>query len=435
MGEKSITEIAIAAKSAALEMAKADTAAKNRALEEMAAVLEANVAEILAANRKDLACAREEKISPTLIARLELNENKVRGMAKGVRSVAELADPAGRKQSVMELDRGLVLTRVSCPIGVIGAIFESRPDAVPQIASLCVKSGNAVILKGGREAQNSNRILVELLARALAKAPGIPPHAVQMIETRGEVAEMLRQEKHINLIVPRGSNAFVKYIQDNTKIPVLGHAEGICHGYVAADANHDMAVALCVDAKVQYPAACNALETLLIHADIAAALLPRLVHALREKKVEVLGCDRARKTAPDLAPARDADWDTEYGDLKLSIKVVDGLTEAIEHINAHGSGHTDMIVTQNAAEAERFMNEVDSASVMWNASTRFADGFRYGLGAELGISTNKTHARGPVGLEGLVIYKYRLVGTGQTVDQYSGENAREFTHKPILPVD
>ena len=428
---KTVTEIATEAKAAALKLAHLPTDVKNSALEQAADALESGCASILEANAKDLEFAEKENIPGPLIARLRLSENKVLGMAKGVRSVAGLADPVGQQQMGMEMDQNLMLYRVSCPIGVIGAIFESRPDAVPQISALCLKSGNAVILKGGREAQNSNKIIVSLIREAIRKVESVPIGGVQMIETRSEVADMLREEKNINLIVPRGSNEFVKYIQENTRIPVLGHSEGICHGYIDLGADIDKAIALALDSKLQYPAACNAMETLLVHVGMVEKVLPLLVDRFHEKGVELVGCGKTREVIGDMKLAETADWDTEYTDLKLSIKVVSNLSEAIEFINAHGSGHTDMIVTEDAEQAERFLNEVDSSSVMWNASTRFADGFRYGLGAEIGISTNKTHARGPVGLEGLVIYKYKLIGDGQTVAEYSDTGAREFTHKYI----
>jgi len=333
----------------------------------------------------------------------------------------------------MEMDQDLMLEQVTCPIGVIGAIFESRPDAVPQISSLCFKSGNAVILKGGKEAQNSNKVIVKLLVEAISKVPGVPQSAVQMIETRADVVDMLKEEKYIHLIIPRGSNAFVKYIQENTRIPVLGHSEGVCHGYIDQFADLDMAIRLCLDAKLQYPAVCNAMETLLVHKNFAEKVLPDLVEKFREKQVELVGCVKTCKVTPEVSPACESDWDLEDNDLKLSIKIVDGFSEAVKFINKHGSGHTDMIVTENRERAEQFLNEVSSANVMWNASTRFADGFKYGLGAEIGISTNRTHARGPVGLEGMVIYKYKLYGNGQIVSDYSGDNAREFTHKPLTP--
>ena len=431
MTQNSLEALAQAAKSASLILAGLPTGKKNQALEAMAEALESQASEIVEANRKDLEYARQENLPAPLVARLAVDEAKVAGMARGIRSVAGLPDPVGVFQMGMELDEGLVLSRVTCPLGVIGAIFEARPDAVPQIGSLCLKSGNAVILKGGAEAQHSNRIIVQLLREGLSHVEAVPQDAIQLIETRAEVAEMLKQDRYLDLIVPRGSNAFVRYVQENTRIPVLGHSEGICHVYIDEEADPQMALALALDSKLQYPAACNAMETLLIHAGVAPELAPDLIRELRERGVECLGCPRLCSLVPGLARAGEQEWDTEYNDLKLSIKLVDSLDEAIGHINRHGSGHTDTIVTRNPASAERFMNEVDSASVMWNASTRFADGFRYGLGAEIGISTNKTHARGPVGLEGLVIYKYKVMGNGQTVAEYSGKNAKRFLHRPL----
>ena len=426
-----VSEIAKRANSAALILAHLSTEIKNQALNEMANALEANCESILSANKKDLEFADKEGIAKALIARLTLSEDKIRGMAQGIRSVVALPDPSGVQRSAMELDEGLTLYQVSCPIGVIGAIFESRPDAVPQISSLCLKSGNAVILKGGREAQNSNKVIVGLLTDAIKKVPGVPEAAVQMIETRSEVRDMLKEEKYINLIVPRGSNDFVKYIQDNTKIPVLGHSEGICHSYIDREADLNKALRIALDSKLQYPAACNAMENLLIHQELAFEIIPQWVEEFAAKGVALVGCEKTRKIASEVSPASDNEWDEEYNDLKLSIKIVESLDEAISFINSHGSGHTDTIVTENVETAEKFMNEVNSASVMCNASTRFADGFRYGLGAEIGISTNKTHARGPVGLKGLVIYKYKVYGKGQIVADYSGESARSFTHKPL----
>lgn len=429
--EKNLSEIAADAKSAALILSRLNTETKNRVLRGMATQIETHCAEILEANRQDLEFAKKENIPGPLVARLAVDENKVMGMAKGIRSVADLSDPVGQQQEAMELDDGLELTRVSCPIGVIGAIFESRPDAVPQISALCFKSGNAVILKGGAEAQNSNRVIVDLIRNALSEVEGVPVAAVQLIETRAEVAEMLKQDQYINLIVPRGSNQFVRYVQDNTRIPVLGHSEGLCHVYIDEEADVEKAIRVALDSKLQYAAACNAMETLLVHQAIAPKVLPSLVKQFREQEVELVGCLKSCSLISDLKRAEDDDWDAEYNDLKLSIKIVDNASEAIDHINRHGSGHTDTIITENKERAERFLNEVDSASVMVNASTRFADGFRFGLGAEIGISTNKTHARGPVGLEGLIIYKYKLVGNGQVVADYSGKNGKSFTHKPL----
>ncbi len=424
-----INEIAKNANSSALVLAHLSIDLKNRALRSMADTLEDNWNIILAANEKDLEFAKKEGIASALIARLELNEEKVRGMAKGIRSVVALPDPEGQVKSVMEMDQDLLVKQVTCPIGVIGAIFESRPDAVPQISSLCLKSGNAVILKGGTEAQNSNKVIVKLLVEAIGAVPDVPKSAVQMIETRSEVLDMLKEDKYIHLVVPRGSNAFVKYIQENTKIPVLGHSEGVCHGYIDKFADLDKSLRICLDSKLQYPAACNAMETLLVHKDFAEKVLPDLVKKFKEKNVELFGCIATCNLSLGVLPASEVDWDMEYNDLKLSIKIVASFSEAVKFINKHGSGHTDVIITENRVRAEQFLNEISSSSVMWNASTRFADGFRYGMGAEIGISTNRTHARGPVGLEGLVIYKYKLYGNGQVAGDYSGANAREFTHK------
>ena len=426
-----INEIAKNANTSALVLAHLSSDLKNQALKSMATILEDNWNIILKANEKDLEFAKKEGIASALIARLALNEEKIRGMAKGIRSVVALPDPVGQVKSIMEMDQDLFVKQVTCPIGVIGAIFESRPDAVPQISSLCLKSGNAVILKGGTEAQNSNKVIVKLLVEAIGEVPGVPKSAIQMIETRSEVADMLKEDKYIHLVVPRGSNAFVKYIQENTRIPVLGHSEGVCHGYIDKFADLDKSVRICLDSKLQYPAACNAMETLLVHKDFAEKVLPDLVKRLNEKNVELFGCAAISNLALGVLPASEVDWDMEYNDLKLSIKIVDSFSEAVKFINKHGSGHTDVIITEDRKRAEQFLNEISSSSVMWNASTRFADGFRYGLGAEIGISTNRTHARGPVGLEGLVIYKYKLYGNGQVAGDYSGANAREFTHKPL----
>lgn len=430
---ETVSQIAAEAKTAALQLARLSAQVKNAALEAMAAALDDHCPAILEANRSDLEAARKENVPAPLLARLALDETKVKGMAVGIRSVVKLPDPVGRRSLVMEMDRDLILYRESCPIGVIGAIFESRPDAVPQISSLCLKSGNAVVLKGGSEARRSNKLIVSLLIDAASQVGGVPKTAIQMIETRHEVAEMLNEDKNINLIVPRGSNQFVRYIQDHTRIPVLGHSEGICHGFIDQGADTNKALAVALDSKLQYPAACNAMETLLVHEQIAPKILPTLCETFEREGVELLGCERTCRLLPQVKRAQEIDWDTEYTDLKLSVKIVSDMEEAIQHINAHGSGHTDTIITENKERAERFLNEVDSASVMWNASTRFADGFRYGLGAEIGISTNKTHARGPVGLEGLVIYKYKLVGNGQTVAEYAGEKAKRFIHKQISP--
>lgn len=430
-----VIDIAQHAKAAALRMAALPTATKNQALFAIADALMHDREKLLEANRQDVVRTRElverGEMAQPLLDRLKLSEDKIAGMAEGVRSVAELPDPVGQVLSAIALDEGLELTQVTCPLGVIGAIFESRPDAVPQIASLAWKSGNAVIMKGGSEAQASNRFLGQLIRAAIASVDERCIDAVQMVETRDDVNALLALDEYIDLFVPRGSNAFVRYIQEHTRAPVLGHADGLCHAYVDAEADLAQAVAVCYDAKVQYPAVCNAVETVLVHRDVADAFLPMLAAAYRQAGVEIRGCEAARSVLPDIIPAVAADWETEYLDLIVSLKVVGSEEEAIVHINQYGSGHTETILTQDVGAARTFLDRVDAATVMHNVSTRFADGFRFGKGAEVGISTNKTHARGPVGLDGLVIYKYCLVGQGHVVADYVGPNARPFTHKSL----
>jgi glutamate-5-semialdehyde dehydrogenase len=364
-----------------------------------------------------------------LLSRLKFQTDKIAAAAEGVEAVAGLADPVGRTLSARELDKGLNLYQVTCPLGVVAMIFESRPDALVQMAALALKSGNAVILKGGSEARNSNRVLADLL-HAAAVAAGIPSGWLFLAESREDVAALLDLNDAVDLIIPRGSNEFVQHIMRNTTIPVLGHADGICHVYIDGNADVEKAVAIVVDSKTQYVAVCNAAETLLVHRDIAPFVLPPLKLALEARAVELRGDAGARRILPGIAEAAEADWETEYLDLILSIRVVGSLDEAVRHINTYGSRHTDSIVTEDRATAETFMNGVDSANVFWNASTRFADGFRYGLGAEVGVSTAKIHARGPVGLEGLVIYKWKLYGSGQVVADYAS-GRRTFTHREL----
>jgi len=428
--EMNIAETAVVAKNASIRLAAVSSDAKNAALAEIARSLKGCSEQIIAANQSHLAAAENDNLAAPLLKRLKFDETKIAGVCAGIESLIKLPDPVGKVISGTELDAGLELYKVSCPIGVIGVVFESRPDALVQISTLCLKSGNAVLLKGGSEAVNTNRALAEVIAEASERA-GMPQGWIQLLETRQDVADMLRQDQCIDLIVPRGSNEFVRYIMDNTNIPVLGHADGICHVYVDGDADLDMAVNVAVDSKCQYVAVCNAAETLLVDSKIAGRFLPRVKAGLDEKNVELRGCEKTAAII-NVKPASEEDWATEYLDYILSIKVVDGLDEAIDHINRYGSGHTDAIVTANEAAAEKFMSLVDSGNVFHNCSTRFSDGFRYGLGAEVGISTSKIHARGPVGLEGLVIYKYKLRGTGQVVQDYSGPKARHFTHKQIL---
>ena len=426
----SVLKQAQSAKEASIKLAILPTKAKNKALIAIANAIKTNQKQILAANKKDVEDAEKSNLSHVLVKRLKLDKHKLREIVEEVKNVAKLEDPVGRVLSQVELDKGLMLYQATCPIGVIGAIFESRPDAAVQISALCLKSGNAVILKGGSEARNSNKALVDIISKT-AERNQIPKGSVQLLETREEVAEMLKLDNYISLVIPRGSNKFVKYVQEHTKIPVLGHSEGICHVFVDKDADIKKAIDICFDAKCQYPAVCNAMETMLVHKGIAKKFLPAMIEKFKRAKVEVKGDEKTRKIVKNINKATEKDWDTEYNDLVLSVKVVNDLNEAIEHINKHSSKHTDTIVTENKKNANTFMSLVDSASVMWNASTRFADGFRYGKGAEVGISTAKIHSRGPVGLEGLVIYKYKLVGKGHVVKDYVGKNAKKFTHRII----
>jgi glutamate-5-semialdehyde dehydrogenase len=423
-----ISKLASAAKSASIRLAAVKTDVKNNALLEIAKALKQRSVEIIAANLQDLAESEKNNLAAPLLKRLNFDEGKIAQTVAGIESLVQLDDPVGKILAATELDAGLELYKVSCPIGVIGVVFESRPDALVQISTLCLKSGNAVLLKGGSEAAKTNRILAETIAKAGEKT-GLPKGWIQLLQTRQDVAEMLALDEYIDLVIPRGSNEFVRYIMDNTNIPVLGHAEGICHVYVADDADLDMAVNVTVDSKCQYVAVCNAAETLLVDNQIAGEFLPKVKAALEKNGVELRGCERTASII-NVKPASEADWSTEYLDYILSIKIVDGLDAAIEHINRYGSKHTDAIVTADREKAERFMALVDSANVFWNCSTRFSDGFRYGLGAEVGISTSKIHARGPVGLEGLVIYKWKLYGSGQIVAVYA-ENKRNFKHKHI----
>ncbi|MBT5606573.1 MAG: glutamate-5-semialdehyde dehydrogenase [Lentisphaerae bacterium] len=421
-------DMAKAAKNASIHLAAMSTDRKNAALAAVADALAREREQILAANAADLQAAKENDLASPLLKRLKFDDKKLADVVDGIESLIGLPDPVGQTQSATELDAGLNLYRVTCPIGVIGVIFESRPDALVQISTLCLKSGNAVLLKGGSEAVNTNRALAAVITEASVEA-GLPEGWLQLLETRADVQEMLSMDENIDLLVPRGSNEFVKYIMDNSNIPVLGHADGICHAYVDAAADVGKAVAIAVDSKCQYVAVCNALETLLVHASIAEAFLPVAQAALTERGVELRGCSRTRQII-EVDQATEEDWRTEYLELILSIRVVDSLDDAVAHINTYGSGHTDVIVTEARQSADRFFALVDSGDIFWNCSTRFSDGFRYGLGAEVGISTNKIHARGPVGLDGLVIYQWRLIGNGQTVAPYADGEA-SFTHKPL----
>lgn len=411
-------EIAKNAKCAALKMANLSSSVKNEALLKIAESLDLNRDKIMEANRLDLELAakmvEDGEITQAAFGRLKLDESKMNTMILGVKDLIELEDPINKKLLSRQLDDGLNLYKVSCPIGVIGIIFEARPDVISQISALAIKSSNAVILKGGKEAINTNKAIYNAITAALDEVQDFPKNAISQVFTREDVAEMLGMNDYIDLIIPRGGNALVKFIKENTKIPVLGHADGICHVYIDETADLKMATDIVVDAKTQYPSACNAVETLLIHNKFLSS--DSLLKAVEEAGVKLISSPES--------------WAFEYSDKILAYKFVDSVEEAIEHINRFGSGHTDSIITSNDEIAEKFLNNVDSAGVYYNVSTRFSDGYRYGFGAEVGISTNKTHARGPVGLEGLTIYKYKLFGSGQTVKEYA-EGIKQFHHKDL----
>ena len=412
-------KIAQDAKVASLKITELDTKLKNEALISIADAFEVNKNDIFEANKQDLLEAEKlvelGEITKSTFNRLKLDENKMRDMIQGVRDIANLDDPIGKVLLKRELDENFILTKVSCPIGVLGIIFEARPDVISQISALAIKSSNAVILKGGKESKNTNKKILEIINKALAQVEGFPQNVIQQVFSRDDVAQMLKCDEYINLIIPRGGNNLVKFIKENTKIPVLGHANGICHIFVDESADIDIASRVVIDAKTQYPSACNAVETLLIHKNFTKS--DDLLASLQLSEIKLVSDPEA--------------WDIEYGEKILSYKFVDSVEEAISHINTYGSGHTDSIITSNNLNAEKFMNNVDSAGVYFNVSTRFADGFRYGFGAEVGISTNKTHARGPVGLEGLTIYKYKLIGNGQIVDDYA-KGIKQFHHKDLI---
>lgn len=424
----SIQDMAYAAKQASISTAALNGTTKNEALKAIAEALINNKEAIIKANEQDLIRSEHEKLDMPLMKRLKFDSSKIDGVVDGINSLIDLSEPVGQTLMATELDKGLELYKISCPIGVIGIIFESRPDALVQIATLCLKSGNAVMLKGGREAKETNRILSDIIEEASINA-GLPNGWIQLLETREDVSEMLKMDDYIDLIIPRGSNAFVKYILQNSNIPVLGHADGICHCYVDVDADLEKAVPIVYDSKTQYVAVCNATETLLVHEAVAKEFLPRIKTELEKSDVVIYGC---KKTAQiiDCVPATIESFATEYLDYAISVKVVKNVDEAITHINQFGSGHTDAIVTENTATADHFMTLVDTGNVFLNCSTRFSDGFKYGFGAEVGISTNKIHARGPVGLDGLLIYKYKMIGKGHIVKDYA-EGKKTFTHKAI----
>ena len=414
---------------AASDLAQRSDDQRSAALEAMAAALERHGEAIVAANRVDQEAAAREGLASPLLARLKLNGTKLAGCIHGLRQVATLPDPVGHRQLHRELAAGLELERVSVPVGVLGVVFESRPDAVIQIAALAIRSGNGAILKGGREALNTCQAIVTALREGLASS-AVDPSSLDLLTSREETMALLRLDDLVNLIVPRGSNAFVRTVQENTRIPVLGHADGVCHLYIDQRVDIDMAIAVALDAKIQYPAACNAIETLLVHRHVAQRFLPRAVQAFTAAGVTLRGDEQAVALGVPVA-ATPRDWGHEYLDMILAVRVVEDLEAALEHIGRYGSRHTDVICTEDEAAAERFLSTVDSAGVFHNCSSRFADGFRYGLGAEVGISTQTMPPRGPVGLEGLVTYRYRLRGHGHTVTPFAAGD-QQFSHRNLL---
>lgn len=412
-------QLAKNAKAASLKMANLSNELKNQALNAVADIIDSNHEQIFQANKKDLEMAQKllnsGEITQATFNRLKLDDNKMRDMVAGIRDMTKLEDPINKKLLERKLDEGLNLYKISCPIGVLGIIFEARPDVISQISALAIKSSNAVILKGGKESKCTNQTILTLINQALDEIADFPKNCLNQVFSREEAAQMLSMNDYIDLIIPRGGNSLVKFIKENTKIPVLGHSDGICHIFIDNSAGFDMARKIVVDAKTQYPSACNAVETVLIHERFPQ--LEKFKNELKNAQIKII-------ETPDT-------WAFEYGEKILALKIVKDVDEAIEHINTYGSGHTDCIVTSNAQNAENFMNSVNSAGVYHNASTRFADGYRYGFGAEVGISTNKTHARGPVGLDGLSIYKYKLIGNGHIVDDYAN-GRKSFQHIDIL---
>lgn len=427
-----VKQIAKNAKSASITLSSLSCEIKNKALENIAKSLEENTNSIIEANNKDLEEAKKEveagKLSKSVFNRLKADENKIRDMIAGIYDVIKLADPVNTTVFTKELADGLTLKKVTCPIGVIGVIFEARPDVLAQITALAIKSANAVILKGGKETNNTNSVIYKIIQEALEKTEGFPKNVINLLFSHEDVAQMLSENKSIDLIIPRGSNKLVKYIQENTKIPVLGHASGICHIFVDESADLEKTLRITEDAKCQYPAACNSVETILIHEKIATEFLPVFINKAEKIGVKVNGDELSRKINNSIGVVQE--WAHEYGEKELSVKIVQNVEKAVEHINKYGSGHTDCIISENADSVKYFMSMVDSAGVYHNVSTRFADGFRYGFGAEVGISTNKTHARGPVGLDGLTIYKYQLFGNGDIVSEFC-TGKRKFTHKTL----
>ena len=420
------------AKESTYKLQSLNTEIKNYALSEIAKNIEKRKSEIFEANNKDLENAKEllnnKKISLSMFNRLKLDDNKMIDIISGIKDVIKLEEPINKILTETELDDNLILKKVSCPIGLIAVIFEARPDVISQISSLCIKSSNAVILKGGSEGENTNKIIFEIINQVLSDIKEFPKKSVNLVFSREDIKNILSMDKYIDLIIPRGSNDLVQYIKANTNIPVLGHADGICHLYIDESANIENALKICLDSKAQYPSACNSVETILINKNIANEFLKKLYSLFKENEIKINGDEEVKKILYDIGIVKD--WHKEYGDKEVSLKIVDNVEEAYKHINKYSSHHTDSIISENKENIEKFMTFVDSANIYSNVSTRFSDGFRYGFGAEVGISTNKTHARGPVGLEGLTIYKYKLFGNYQIVDDYVSHKS-SFKHKRI----
>lgn len=415
------------------QLSTLDVEVRNRALEAFARLIDEEKDFLLEENRQDLEEHRG-RLADSLYKRLELDASKIRDLLSGIRDVASGPDPVGQVRERTRLDDGLILDKVTVPIGVIAIVFESRPDVIPQILSLALKSGNAVVLKGGREALRTNRAFMRVVSKLNDEIEELPAGWAQLVDTREDFGELLRYPDHVDLVIPRGSNAMVREIMDSTQIPVLGHADGVCHQYVHSSADLEKALAVSIDSKAQYPAVCNAMETLLVDRAVASEFLLALGQEAVRKGIRLRGCRESCQILPGIEPAEEGDWSAEYGDLRLAVRIVDSLDDAVDHVNRYGSHHTDGILTEDPVAREQFLARVDSATVVANASTRFADGFRFGLGAEVGISTLKTHARGPVGVEGLTIYKYILRGSGAVVSDYVGENAKPFRHD-TMPAD
>lgn len=407
-------KIARQAKEASVGIANVSSYVKNNILACAAELLRKRQDQIVAENRKDLAAAKKQGLSAAMLDRLALNEKRISDMAASIESVMGLADPVGEVLGRWARPNGLQISKVRVPLGVILIIYEARPNVTQECASLCLKSGNSVILKGGKEAFYSNRAISRVFQEAL-RENGVSEHCVEFVDNtdRKAVDELLKLHEDIHLVIPRGGESLIRKVASSTRIPVIKHYKGVCHVYVDKDADLAMAVSIAFNAKCQRPSVCNAMETLLVHKDVAAEFLPALAIKLAEVKCEIRGCLRTRKILPQSKKAKERDWAEEYLDLILAVRVVDSVEEAMEHIRRYGSAHTDAVVTRNKATADRFIRYVDSSSVMVNTSTRFSDGFQYGFGAEIGISTDKIHARGPMGLEGLTSYKYVVEGSGQ----------------------